>query len=540
MADVGKRFDAVVVGAGFGGMYMLHLLHRSGLSVRGYERGGGVGGTWFWNRYPGCRCDVESMEYSYQFSAELQQEWNWSERYSPQPEILAYANHVADKFELRRHFRFNTALTAAQYDEATQTWRVCTSEGETVHCQYLIMATGCLSSTNTPDFPGLDTFAGQTYHTGAWPTDGVDFSGKTVGIIGTGSSGIQSIPLIAAQARQLTVFQRTPNYSVPAQNGPIDSARVAEIKANYAEFRVRNKAQQAAFGADYPRRGDSVLEASAEERARRFEEYWGYGGFMFLAAFGDIGQDESANFHAQEFVRNKIRSIVKDPRTAELLCPDTLIGCKRLCADSGYYATFNRDNVTLVDVSEHPVEQITPGGLVTGGREYKFDVIVFATGFDAMTGALLKPDIRGRNNLALGDKWHAGPRTYLGLMTAEFPNLFMLTGPGSPSVLANMVTGVEQHAEFVASLIQWADAQGSREISVAQPAEDEWVEVVNMRSRATLFPRCNSWYLGANVPGKPRVFMPYVGFPDYSAKLAEVVDNGYAGFTTRGVAMGQH
>jgi len=392
------------------------------------------------------------------------------------------------------------------------------------------MATGCLSSANMPDIAGLDDFSGDIYHTGMWPAQGVDCRGKKVAVIGTGSSAIQSIPLIAEQAAQLTVFQRTPNYSIPAQNGPIDQQKVAAIKANYAEYRVRNKQQQAAFGADYPRRSDSVLDASAEERERRFEEYWNYGGFMFLAAFGDISLSAEANAFAAEFVRNKIRATVQDPATAELLCPDTIIGCKRLCADSGYYATFNRDNVQLVDVSGDPIECLTSSGLRCGGKDYEFDVIIFATGFDAMTGALLKADITGVDGERLRDKWSAGPRTYLGLMTAGFPNLFMMTGPGSPSVLANMVTGVEQHAEFIARMIDWSQQGALQQIAAAPAAEDEWVEVVNMRSEATLFPRCNSWYLGANVPGKPRVFMPYVGFPDYAAKLEEVVSGNYQGF----------
>ncbi|MEM9620863.1 MAG: NAD(P)/FAD-dependent oxidoreductase [Pseudomonadota bacterium] len=533
MADTSKQFDAIVVGAGFGGMYMLHLLRNMGLEVQGYERGSGVGGTWYWNRYPGCRCDVESMEYSYQFSDDLQQEWNWTERYSAQPEILAYANHVAEKFDIQSLIQFDTAIVAASYDAEAACWQVTTQTGERVRSRYLIMATGCLSAANIPDFAGLDTFQGEIYHTGDWPADGVDFAGKKVGIIGTGSSGIQSIPLIAEQAGHLTVFQRTPNYSVPAQNGPIEQDRVAEIKANYADFRARNKQQQPAFGADYPRRTDSVFDVSPEEREQRFEEYWNYGGFMFLAAFADISLDAEANAHAAEFVRNKIRATVTDPATAELLCPDTIIGCKRLCADSGYYATYNRSNVQLVDISQAPIDALTPTGLVTGGAEYEFDVIVFATGFDAMTGALLKADITGVGGLSLRDKWSAGPRTYLGLMTAEFPNLFMMTGPGSPSVLANMVTGVEHHAEFIAQMIEWAQQQSFVELAADNAAENQWVDVVNMRSQATLFPRCNSWYLGANVPGKPRVFMPYVGFPDYAAKLVDVARQGYEGFAAR-------
>ena len=524
------EFDAIVVGAGFGGLYMVHRLRQRGLRVQGFERGGGVGGTWYWNRYPGCRCDVESMEYSYQFSAELEQDWQWSERYAPQPEILAYAEHVAERFQLHALFRFNTAVSAAVYDAAARSWRVTTAAGDTVTARFVIMATGCLSTANVPDFAGIDRFRGQLYHTGAWPQEGVDFRGQRVGIIGTGSSAIQSIPLIAQQAASLTVFQRTPNYSIPAQNAPIDGARVSQIKANYADFRARNKLQPAAFGADFPRHTDSVLDASPQEREQRFETHWQHGGFMFMGAFADLSTNLEANAHAAEFVRNKIRSIVQDPVTAELLCPKTVIGCKRLCADSGYFETFNRDNVSLVDVSEHPIEALTETGLRTAGVLHEFDAIVFATGFDAMTGTLLKMDIRGLDGLTLGEKWAAGPRTYLGLMTTGFPNLFTMTGPGSPSVLANMITGVEQHAEYIDGLLQWLGDHQYTQVMPAAEAEDAWVDVVNLRSQATLYPRCNSWYLGANVPGKPRVFMPYIGFPDYVARLEDIRKADYEGF----------
>ena len=530
MADKFERLDAVVVGAGFGGMYMLHLLRRMGLNVQGIERGSDVGGTWFWNRYPGCRCDVESMEYSYQFSGELEQEWEWTERYSAQPEILAYANHVADRFGLRDSIRFNTEVTGATWRSEGSAWRVQTSQGDEIETRFLIMATGCLSAANVPDFPGRDQYQGNTYHTGAWPPEGIDFTGQRVAVIGTGSSAIQSIPLIAQQAADLTVFQRTPNYSIPAQNGPLDPEVAARIKENYADLRARNRASQAAFGADYPRNTDSALDATPQERKERFEAYWQHGGFMFLAAFGDIAMNMEANALAADFVRGKIREIVRDPDTAELLCPDTVLGCKRLCADTGYFATYNRPNVHLLDVSEHPIERMTKEGLVTNGQEYGFDSIVFATGFDAMTGALLRCNIVGQAGMSLKEKWSAGPRTYLGLMTEGFPNLFMMTGPGSPSVLANMITGVEHHAEFIARLISWLAEQGFAQVAADRSAEDQWVDVVNLRAGATLYPNCNSWYLGANVPGKPRVFMPYVGFPDYAATLKTVEETGYQGF----------
>ena len=525
------HYDAVVVGAGFGGMIMAHQLREHGFSVLGLERGSDVGGTWYWNRYPGCRCDVESMEYSYQFSEPLEQEWTWTERYAPQGEILAYAEHVAERFDIRALFRFDTEVTGAHFDEAAEQWQVATSDPALdVSCRFLIMATGCLSAANIPDFEGIERFGGRIIHTGHWPKEGVDFSGQRVAVIGTGSSGIQSIPLIAEQAASLTVFQRTPNYSVPAQNRPLDPDFVRATKANYKDLRARNWESPAAFGANYPRQMDSALDATPEERQVRFEEYWRHGGFMFLGAFADLALDMEANALAAEFVRSKIRDIVDDPETAELLCPDTVLGCKRLCADTNYFQTYNLPHVSLVDVSQHPIERLTETGLETGGKRYEFDTIVFATGFDAMTGALLRMDIRGRDGLPLGDKWAAGPRTYLGLSTAGFPNLFMITGPGSPSVLANMITGVEQHADYIVGMLDWMRANDVMSVEAEVDAEDAWVDVVNMRSQQTLYPRCNSWYLGANVPGKPRVFMPYLGFPDYVENLNAIRRDGYRGY----------
>ncbi len=523
----GLEFDAIVVGAGFGGMYMMHLLIQRGFKAKGIERGGDVGGTWYWNRYPGCQCDVESMEYSYQFSDDLQQKWQWTHRYAGQPEILSYANHVADEFDLRKRFTFNTSVTAATYNDDEKLWEVGTDTGETVTARFLIMATGILSTTNIPAFAGLNDFEGRTYHTGAWPHDGVDFSGQKVAVIGTGSSAVQSIPLIARQAADLTVFQRTAAYTIPARNMPLDPDKAADIKANYKEFRARGALSPAAFGADYPRNLDSVLDATPEERERRFEEYWQHGGFMFLAAFSDISLNMDANRLAADFVRGKIRSIVTDPEVAALLCPDTVLGCKRLCADNGYYETYNSPHVHLVDVSEHAIEKLTAKGIVTNGKEYEFDAIVFATGFDAMTGSLLNCNIVGKDGLPLRKKWAAGPGNYLGLMTTGFPNMFTITGPGSPSALANLITGIEQHAEFITTLIAWADARGHRTVEAIQEEEDRWVEIVNQRANFTLYPNCNSWYLGANVPGKPRVFMPYIGFPDYSKKLRSVVASEY-------------
>ena len=519
--------DAVVVGAGFAGLYMLHRLRGLGLSVRVFEAGSGLGGTWFWNRYPGARCDIESLEYSYQFSAELQQEWEWSERYATQPEILRYLEHVADRFDLRRDIEFSTRVLAAHFDEATSRWAVETERGS-VSARFCIMATGCLSSTNLPNFPGAERFQGSTYHTGQWPHEGVDFTGKRVGVIGTGSSAIQSIPLIAEQAAHLTVFQRTPNYSIPAHNRPLERDYVRRIKADYTGFRRQNS--QRAFGANFPESERAALEVDAAERTREYEARWQKGGLGFITSFNDLGSDRAANATAAEFVRDKIRAIVRDPKVAETLAPTQVLGCKRLCVDTGYYATFNRPNVTLVDVSDAPIEEILPTGLRTRRAAYELDCIVFATGFDAMTGAVLAIDIRGKAGQTLRDKWAEGPRTYLGLGTTGFPNLFLITGPGSPSVLSNMVPSIEQHVNWIAACIDYLRERKLERIEATPAAEDAWVAHVNEVANTTLYPTCNSWYLGANVPGKPRVFMPYLGFPPYVEKCNEVVAKGYEGF----------
>jgi cation diffusion facilitator CzcD-associated flavoprotein CzcO len=525
---VTQQYDAVVVGAGFGGLVMLHRLRGLGFTVRVFEAGGGIGGTWYWNRYPGARCDIESLEYSYQFSEELQQEWEWSERYATQPEILRYIEHVADRFDLRRDVQLDTRVRAAHWDEAADRWKIETERGE-VGARFLIMATGCLSSANVPDFPGRDSFAGPTYHTGRWPHDGVDFTGQRVAVIGTGSSAIQSIPLIAEQAAHLTVFQRTPSYSIPAHNAPLAPEIVRRVKSDYAGFRQHNAAQP--FGADFPPNPVFAYHVDAAERERVYEERWQQGGLGFITAFGDLLFDHTANATAAEFVRGKIHEIVRDPVVAEKLSPKQVIGCKRLCVDTGYYATFNRPNVTLVDVSETPIEAITPRGVRVAGTEYEVDAIVFATGFDAMTGALLAVDIRGAGGRTLRDKWAEGPRTYLGVGTAGFPNLFIITGPGSPSVLANMVPAVEQHAHWIADCLAYLREHGIARIDAQPAAEDAWVGHVNDVANLTVFPSCNSWYLGANVPGKPRVFMPYIGFPTYVAKCNEVAAKGYEGFS---------
>lgn len=523
-------FDAVIVGAGFAGLYMLHRLRGMGLVVRVIEQGDGVGGTWYWNRYPGARCDIESMQYSYQFSDELQQEWEWTERYASQPEILHYANHVADRFDLRRDIRFNTCVERAAFDESKGCWTIETSDGIRISATYCIMATGCLSSPNTPKMKGLDRFAGPQYHTGNWPHEDIDFSGQRVGIIGTGSSAIQSIPIIARQAEHLIVFQRTPNYAVPAQNGPLDPLVQNDIKADYAGLRAR--ARTTRNGVAQRVNSVSALEFTAKEREREYETRWREGGLPFLSAFSDLLINPDANETAAEFVRNKIRNVVEDPNVADLLSPQNVIGCKRLCVEIGYFETFNRPNVTLVDLNDSPIEKITASGIKLKHGEFEFDALVLATGFDAMIGALFKIDIRGRDGQALRDKWAHGPRTYLGLATAGFPNLFTITGPGSPSVLTNMLPSIEQHVDWIADCIGYLREKGVRRIEPTYEAEDRWVAHVNEAANRTVYPSCNSWYVGANIPGKPRVFMPYIGgFPVYLEKCNTVAANGYEGFS---------
>ena len=538
MADVqesgtdagGGVFDVVIVGAGFAGLYMLHRLRGLGLSALVFEAGGGVGGTWYWNRYPGARCDVESMQYSFSFDDDLQQEWEWKERYASQPEILTYANHVADRFDLRRGIRFNTRVTAASFDEAAQRWTVRTDQDDVITARYCVMATGCLSTAKLPEIPGIETFRGNAYHTGAWPHEGVDFSGQHVGVIGTGSSGIQSIPAIAREARHLTVFQRTPNFSVPAQNWPMTPEYERGWKQNYPERRQRAMAVRNAIL--YTLNDKSALDASEEERRREYEARWEAGGIPFLGAFNDLILKKESNDTAAEFVREKIRSIVRDPAVAARLTPkDYPIGTKRICVDTDYYATFNRDNVTLVDIRNEPIEAITPDGVRTRAASYRLDSLVFATGFDAMTGTLFAIDITGRGGLSLRDKWAAGPITYLGLMTAGFPNMFMITGPGSPSVLTNMIVSIEQHVDWIAACLAHLRSRGTPCIEATVEAEETWVQHVREVGERTLYPQTNSWYVGANIPGKPRVFMPYIGgFLIYKGKCDDIAARGYTGF----------
>ncbi len=524
------EFDAVIVGAGFAGMYMLHSLREQGFTARVYEAADGVGGTWYWNRYPGARCDVESLDYQYSFSDELQREWNWTERYATQPEILQYCNHVADKFDLRRDIQFETRVSSAVFDEEADRWTLETDQGDRVSARFCIMATGCLSAPRLPEFEGMDSFQGETYHTGLWPHEGVDFSDKRVGIIGTGSSGIQSIPLIAEQAEQLTVFQRTPNFSVPAQQEPLAPESVREHKDKFAE--LRQMARESAFGIAWESTANSALDATPDEREAAYDERWHNGGTAFLVAYADLITSKESNDTARDFFHAKIRETVEDPAVAALLSPtDHPVGTKRICVDTDYYGTYNRDNVTLVDISDAPIEAITPKGVRTGGIEYEFDAIVFATGFDAMTGALLKVDFRGRNGQTLQEKWEDGPRTFLGLSTAGFPNLFMITGPGSPSVLSNMLVSIEQHVGWIKDCMQHMRERDLDTIEATIEAENAWVQHVHDAGQETLFPQTDSWYVGANIPGKPRVFTPYIGgVALYAEECREVVANGYKGF----------
>ncbi|MDP3747895.1 MAG: NAD(P)/FAD-dependent oxidoreductase [Phenylobacterium sp.] len=529
--------DAVVVGAGFSGLYMLHKLRELGLSARLFEAASGVGGTWWWNRYPGARVDIESMEYSYSFSEELEAEWEWSERYATQPELLAYLDHVAERFDLKRDIQFDTRVTAASFDETVNRWMVETDRGHRVSARYCVMATGCLSVANVPDFPGLESFTGKTYQTGCWPHEGVDFTGQRVGVIGTGSSAIQSIPRIAEQAAHLYVFQRTPNFSVPAHNGPFDPAFLADWKANRAQY--RREGRENGFGIRALDTSEQLaVETPPEERQRIYEDRWARGGFSLVGAFADLIFDPAANATAAEFVGSKIREIVKDPQVAEALFPKSYpIATKRLCVDTDYYATFNRDNVTLVAVAAAPIEAVTSAGLRTTDAEYELDSIVFAIGFDAMTGALNSIDIRGRGGVALKDRWAEGPRTYLGLMVAGFPNLFIVTGPGSPSVLCNMAVAIEQHVGWIADCIAHLSGGQLAAIEATDEAQDAWVAHVNEVAEMTLYPLANSWYIGANVPGKPHVFMPYIGgFPAYREKCEQVAAGGYEGFALSSAA----
>lgn len=530
-ADTSPPVDAVVIGAGFAGLYAVYKLRELGLSHRAFEQGSGVGGTWYWNRYPGASSDSESWVYAYSFSPEIEQEWTWSCRFPEQPEILRYLEFVARRLDLERAFAFDTRVTSAAYDESRALWTVTTAPGETVQARFLVTAVGCLSAAQVPRLPGLDDFAGAWYHTGEWPHEGVDFTGLRVGVVGTGSSGIQAIPVIARQAAHLTVFQRTPNFSVPARNAPLAPERIAELKRDIGA--IREFCRWSTIGQPYDWRDADALAADPAEVRRQLEADWQKGGFEWMfGSYRDFLVDERANAIAADFVREKIRSVVEDPETARKLIPTGYpIATKRLPLDQGYFETFNRDNVSLVDLREDPIERIVAAGIRTRSGVHALDAIVFATGFDAMTGPLNRIDIRGRGGERLRDKWASGPRTYLGLASVGFPNLFMITGPGSPSVLGNMPTSIEQHVDWIGDCLAYLRAAGMTTVEATPEAEARWGAHVKELADDTLFPQTDSWYMGANIPGKPRVFLPYIGgFGTYRKLCDEVAAKGYEGF----------
>lgn len=522
--------DVLVVGAGFAGLYALHSALRAGLDTVCLEAASGVGGTWHFNRYPGARCDVESVDYSYSFDEELQKEWRWTERYATQPEILAYINHVADRFDLRRHIRLNTRVGSARFDEQRSLWRVRTERGEEYRARYLFLATGALSAPHLPDIPGRDDFAGQVLLTAQWPEEPPSLAGKRVGVIGTGSSGIQLVPIVAREAASLTVFQRTANYSVPVLNRALDDEEWERVLRDYPER--RRKSRHSGGGSPHESHPRRAVELDEAERTAALEARWNEGGVLFGKTFPDQTTDPVANDYARRFAEAKIRELVDDPRTAEDLIPrDHPIGTKRICTDSGYYQTFNRDNVTLVNLRRTPITRITAHGVRTSNATHELDTLVFATGFDALTGALTRIDIRGAGGGRLADAWQRGPLTYLGMGVPGFPNMFCINGPGSPAVLANMVLTAEQQVDWIMDLVRTCRREGFTQVDVRDDAAHKWTDHVGQVADATLFPRADSWYTGANIEGKPRGFMLYLGgLGGYRRICDGVADGGYEGF----------
>ena len=513
----GDRFDAVIVGAGFTGLYMLHVLRQKGFTARLVDAASGVGGTWYWNRYPGARCDIESMQYSFQFSEELQQEWEWTERYASQPEILAYIEHVAERFDLTRDIQFDTRVEAATFNEDTGEWMVETDRDQALHARYFIMGVGCLSAPIKPTFEGEADFTGETYQTSIWPKEPVDFKGKRVGIIGVGSSAIQAGPLIAEEAEHVYIYQRTPNYVVPSQNRPLTPEEVRDIKSDYKGFRAKAYAGLTAFL--FERHDQSVFDLSPDERRARFDDYWNIGGLPFLGAFKDILFNDDANQACIDYWRSRIEEIIDDPKLVDLLTPDEEFGCKRLCSGTGFYEMFNRDNVTLVDVRGTGIERFTPAGLRAEGVDYDLDTIIFATGFDAMTGSVTRIRITGKGGQTIQQKWAEGPKTFLGLMISGFPNMFNMVSAGSPSVLATMVTAAEQHGDWVGECLDHMRETGKTVIEATPEAEAEWTAEVKRAGDASLRTNCDSWYVGSNIEGKARAFAPYIGgWPPYVAR----------------------
>ena len=524
--------DAVIIGAGFAGLYSVHSLRdKLGLRVKAFEAGGDVGGTWYWNRYPGARCDIESHHYSYSFSEELQQEWRWTERFPAQPEILAYLNHVADRFDLRRDIELNTRITTAEFDESACQWVMTTDDGRTIRARYFVSGAGVLSEPSLPDIKGIDDFSGEVYLTAKWPQQEVDFTGKRVGVIGTGASGIQVITEIAKQAEQLTVFQRTPNYAAPIRNEPMDDETDRQIKAHYAE--IRRDSRNSFLGIPYPDVLPSAVAVSAEKRREVYENAYAQGGFlMFAGTFADLINNKESNDTAAEFLREKIRQRVNDSAVAEMLTPKNYAyATKRPPLETDYYETYNRDNVTLVDIKATPIDQITADQIRTTAADYDLDVIVFATGFDAMTGPLLKLNPVGGNGVRLAERWADGPHTYLGLTVQGLPNFFAITGPQSPAVLYNMPLAIEDHVDWITDCIGYLNEHNLQRIEPTAKAEDEWVKHTADIAADTLFGETDSWYMGANIPGKPRVFLVYVGgAAQYRQICAEVAEKDYKGF----------
>lgn len=536
------ELDVAVIGAGCAGLCAIYHYPRMGLRARLYEAGSGVGGTWYWNRYPGARVDIESMEYSLAFSEEVQQEWEWTERYASQAELLKYFNFVADRLDLRKDMQFNTRITSAVFDEETNRWVLSASNGERIIARHCVMTTGFLSAPNKPDFKGMENFKGKIYHTGEWPHEGVDFTGKRVGIVGTGSSSVQMTPIIGEQAAHLYVFQRTPAFAVPLRNHPMPPEYQQKVKANYGEWRYKERYQS--FGGwialnyeQVPLVMQSALEVSEEERRAHFEERWKNGGLAFYNTYPDIYSNREANDTLADFLREKIRERVKDPATAELLMPTIPVLTKRLIADNGYYEAFNRDNVSLVDVRKTPIEEFTPKGLRVGDKEYELDAIILATGFDALTGALTRMDIRGRGGVTLKDHWDGGARTHLGLMSASFPNMYIIAAAGSPAPLFQPMLLCEEQIDWVGNAIRFLDKYGFAALEPRPEAEDNWGKLCTEAVGATLFPLTESWYVGANVPGKSSTGLSYFGgIGNYRRYCAEAAASGYADFVLAGQA----
>ena len=526
---VGKdiKYDAIIVGAGFSGLYMMHKLRKAGFSAVVLEKADQVGGTWHWNRYPGARCDIPSLQYSYQFDEDLQQEWSWGEKYSAQPEILDYLNHVADRFDLRKDILFNTEVISCDFDEDNLVWKTVTN-AEVYESRFCIMATGCLSVPNKPNLPGLEDFEGELLHTGSWPVEPVDFTDKKVAIVGTGSSSIQSIPVIANQAEELYVFQRTANYSIPSNNGPMDKEEESLVKSRYQEFRKENYLN--GFGIAGLEEEALAVEATEEDRQAKFEKRWESEGLGFLGAYSDLMFDKESNKLAANFVREKIKGLVEDPETAELLSPQHCIGGKRLCVDTGYFKTFNQPNVHLINLKEDPIKEIQSLSISSEADTYEIDILILATGFDAITGAITNIDIKGRRGVSLKDQWESGAKSYLGLGISNFPNLFTVTGPGSPSVLSNMVPSIEQHVNWITDCMVWMAENKKLVIESTHSAEEEWMGQVNEIADLTVYKHVESWYNGSNIKEKSKDFLPYIGVPTYTEQITEVVNNDYQGF----------